>query len=165
MDIYSRKSLSRRISDILIARFYVIATTETVRLYEPPGIVKAAWWWQLPQGAFVTAVTASAARLIMDGKGAWPDTSFIERFWCSLKVEQVTLRAYETLADAKRSIRTDTVDGVNASTMSAHGIHRRPGKPLIFQQNLSHKQEPAYKTYTDATTARGSIHHPIAEKL
>ena len=40
----------------------------------------------------------------MDGKGAWTDNILIERFWCSLKIEEVYLRAYDTRADAKRCI-------------------------------------------------------------
>ena len=40
----------------------------------------------------------------MDGKGAWTDNIFIERFWRSLKYEEVYLRAYDTVADAKRWI-------------------------------------------------------------
>jgi putative transposase len=40
----------------------------------------------------------------MDGKGAWTDNIFIERFWRSLKYEEVYLRAYDILADAKRWI-------------------------------------------------------------
>ncbi len=40
----------------------------------------------------------------MDGKGAWTDNIFIERFWRSLKYEEVYLRAYDTVADAKQWI-------------------------------------------------------------
>ena len=32
----------------------------------------------------------------MDGKGAWRDNVFVERFWRSLKYEEVYLRAYES---------------------------------------------------------------------
>ena len=53
---------------------------------------------------FVAAVATSGARLSMDGKGAWTDNIFIERFWRSLKYEKVYLRAYDTVADAKRWI-------------------------------------------------------------
>ena len=32
----------------------------------------------------------------MDGKGAWRDNVFVERFWRSIKYEEVYLRAYES---------------------------------------------------------------------
>jgi putative transposase len=31
----------------------------------------------------------------MDGKGAWRDNVFVERFWRTIKYEEVYLRAYD----------------------------------------------------------------------
>jgi putative transposase len=59
---------------------------------------------QFTSDAFVAAVATSGARLSMDGRGAWTDNIFIERFWRSLKYEEVYLTAYDTVADAKRWI-------------------------------------------------------------
>jgi Integrase core domain len=39
-----------------------------------------------------------------DGKGAWRDNVFVERLWRSVKHEEVYLRAYETVAEARRLI-------------------------------------------------------------
>jgi len=40
----------------------------------------------------------------MDGKGCWRDNVFVERFWPSIKYEEVYLHAYETVADARSRI-------------------------------------------------------------
>jgi putative transposase len=40
----------------------------------------------------------------MDGKGAWRDNVFVERLWRSVKYEEVYLRAYSTVAEARASI-------------------------------------------------------------
>ena len=40
----------------------------------------------------------------MDGKGCWRDNVFIERFWKTLKYEEVYLRAYDTVSEARASI-------------------------------------------------------------
>jgi putative transposase len=40
----------------------------------------------------------------MDGKGAWRDNVFIERVWRSVKYEEVYLRAYDTVSEARASI-------------------------------------------------------------
>ncbi len=40
----------------------------------------------------------------MDGKGRWIDNVFIERVWCSLKYEEVYLKAYETIKQAELEI-------------------------------------------------------------
>ena len=40
----------------------------------------------------------------MDGKGAWRDNVFVERLWRSIKYEEIYLRAYETVGEARHSI-------------------------------------------------------------
>ena len=104
MDIYSRKILSSVISNTLDASFCVEAYLEAVRLHGAPDILNTDQGSQFTSDAFVAAVATSGARLSMDGKGAWTDNIFIERFWRSLKYEEVYLRAYDTVADAKRWI-------------------------------------------------------------
>ena len=37
----------------------------------------------------------------MDGKGAWRDNVFVERFWKSLKYERVYLHAYDSVSQAR----------------------------------------------------------------
>jgi len=39
-----------------------------------------------------------------DGKGSWRDNVFIERLWRSVKWEEVYLRAYDTVSEARTSI-------------------------------------------------------------
>ena len=40
----------------------------------------------------------------MDGKGRWVDNVFVERLWRSLKYEEVYLKAYETVAEARQGM-------------------------------------------------------------
>jgi putative transposase len=40
----------------------------------------------------------------MDGKGAWRDNVFVERLWRTIKYEEVYLRAYDTVSDARGSL-------------------------------------------------------------
>ena len=40
----------------------------------------------------------------MDGKGAWRDNVFVERLWRSVKYEEVHLRAYDSVPEARASI-------------------------------------------------------------
>ncbi len=44
-------------------------------------------------------------RISMDGKGRWVDNVFIERFWRSLKYEEVYLYAYGDLNEARASLK------------------------------------------------------------
>jgi putative transposase len=47
---------------------------------------------------------ANGIAISMDGKGAWRDNVFVERLWRSVKYEEVYLRAYEPVSDARASI-------------------------------------------------------------
>jgi len=40
----------------------------------------------------------------MDGKGRWMDNVFIERLWKSVKYEEVYLKAYNSIAEARRGL-------------------------------------------------------------
>ena len=40
----------------------------------------------------------------MDGKGAWRDNVFVERLWRTIKYQEVYLRAYDTVSDARGSL-------------------------------------------------------------
>src|SRR3954462_13658674 len=53
---------------------------------------------------FTGVLTSNGIRISMDGKGAWRDNVFVERLWRSVKYEEVYLRAYSTVAEARASI-------------------------------------------------------------
>ena len=40
----------------------------------------------------------------MDGKGSWRDNIFVERLWRSVKYEEVYLKAYENVPEARASL-------------------------------------------------------------
>ena len=40
----------------------------------------------------------------MDGRGAWRDNVFVERLWRSVKYEEVYLRAYDSVGEARASL-------------------------------------------------------------
>ena len=43
-------------------------------------------------------------RISMDGKGSWRDNVFIERLWRTIKYEEVYLKAYESVSQARASL-------------------------------------------------------------
>jgi putative transposase len=54
--------------------------------------------------AFIATLSARSIRISMDGKGRCLDNIFCERLWRSLKYEEVYLKAYATVAEAKAEI-------------------------------------------------------------
>jgi putative transposase len=105
MDWATRKILSWRLSNTLTADFCVDALEEAISRYGTPEIVNTDQGSQFTSADFVTCVHRHGIALSMDGKGAWKDNVFIERFWRTLKYEEVYLRAYESVSAARESIR------------------------------------------------------------
>src|SRR5215217_6089502 len=60
---------------------------------------------QFTSEVFTGVLTTHKIAISMDGKGAWRDNVFVERLWRSVKYEEVYLRAYDTVAEARTSIR------------------------------------------------------------
>jgi putative transposase len=101
MDWASRRILSWRLSNTLTADFCVDALESAIAQYGAPAIVNTDQGSQFTSEEFVSTVLDSGTKFSMDGKGAWRDNVFIERFWRTVKYEEVYLRAYETVSDAR----------------------------------------------------------------
>ena len=59
---------------------------------------------QFASVAFTGVLLNHGVSISMDGKGSWRDNVFVERLWRSVKYEEVYLRAYEGVSDARASI-------------------------------------------------------------
>jgi putative transposase len=59
---------------------------------------------QFTGAAFTGVLIKNGIAVSMDGKGALRDNVFVERLWRSVKYEEVYLRAYEGVSDARASI-------------------------------------------------------------
>ena len=60
----------------------------------------------LAHASFAACLPAERALIgccSMDGKGAWRDNVFVERFWRTIKYEEVYLRAYDGVEEARQS--------------------------------------------------------------
>ncbi|WP_370652311.1 IS3 family transposase [Caballeronia sp. TF1N1] len=104
VDWASRKVLAHRVAITPEAIHAVEALEEAFARYGLPDIVNTDQGSQFTAAAFTDAVLERGVRLSMDGKGAWRDNVFVERVWRSIKYEEVYLRAYESVSDARRSI-------------------------------------------------------------
>ena len=104
VDWCSRRVLAWRLSITLEAAFCVEALEEALARHGRPGIVNTDQGSQFTGEAFTGVLTRNAIAISMDGKGAWRDNVFVERLWRSVKYEEVYLRAYDTVAEARASI-------------------------------------------------------------
>jgi putative transposase len=104
IDWYSRKVLSHRISNTLSTDFCVEALEEAIALYGAPEIFNTDQGSQFTSKDFTDVLKKHDIKISMDGKGRWIDNVFVERLWRSLKYEEVYLKAYETVDEARKSI-------------------------------------------------------------
>jgi putative transposase len=104
IDWCSRRVLAWRLSITMEAAFCVEALEEALARHGRPEIFNTDQGSQFTGGAFTGVLSRNEIAISMDGKGAWRDNVFVERLWRSVKYEEVYLRAYDTVAEARASI-------------------------------------------------------------
>jgi putative transposase len=104
MDWFTRKVLSWKLSISMEADFCVRALEEAIAKYGVPEIFNTDQGSQFTCPAFIDVLTKHNIKISMDGKGAWRDNVFVERLWKSVKYEEVYLRAYNSVADARANL-------------------------------------------------------------
>ncbi len=104
VDWFSRRVLSWRVSITLEAAFCVEALEEALAQYGRPEIVNTDQGSQFTSQDFTSVLLKAGIAISMDGKGSWRDNVFVERLWRSVKYEEVYLRAYSTVSEARTSI-------------------------------------------------------------
>ena len=104
MDCFSRRGLSWRLSITMETDFRVEALTEAMERYGQPEIFNTDQGVQFTSAAFIDELAERGVRISMDGKGRYLDNIFIERLWRSLKYEEVYIRAYDPVTEARRSL-------------------------------------------------------------
>ena len=106
MDWYSRKVLSWRLSNTMDTEPCVAALEEALARYGSPEIFNTDQGAVFTSEDFTRVLKQAGVDISMDGKGRWMDNVFVERLWRSVKYEEVYLKAYETVAEARASIDT-----------------------------------------------------------
>jgi len=104
LDWFSRRVVAWRLSITMQSSFCVAALEDAVARYGKPDIFNTDQGSQFTAAAFTDVLAEKGITISMDGKGAWRDNVFVERLWRSVKYEEVYLRAYESVSDARSSI-------------------------------------------------------------
>jgi putative transposase len=104
LDWFSRRVLSWRVSITMEAAFCVETLEDALAKHGKPAIFNTDQGSQFTGMAFTGVLIKNGIAISMDGKGAWRDNVFVERLWRSVKYEEVYLRAYDSVSDARTSI-------------------------------------------------------------
>ena len=104
LDWFSRRVLSWRLSITMEAAFCIETLEDALARHGKPDIFNTDQGSQFTGAAFTGVLANNGVAISMDGKGAWRDNVFVERLWRSVKYEEVYLRAYDSVSEARASI-------------------------------------------------------------
>lgn len=96
IDWYSRYILSWELSNTLDGAFCQEALKQALKK-GTPDIFNTDQGSQFTARAFTDILTAAGIRISMDGRGRFFDNIFIERFWRSVKYEDIYIKMYENV--------------------------------------------------------------------
>ena len=103
MDWVSRYVLAWRLSNLLDASFCIEALEEALSQGRPE-IFNTDQGSQFTDEDFTAVLHTHNVQISMDGRGRFSDNIFVERLWRSLKYEEIYLRAYQNVAEARHGI-------------------------------------------------------------
>jgi putative transposase len=104
VDWFSRRVLSYRVSISMEAGFCIEALEEALAKHGKPEIFNTDQGSQFTSAEFTGTLHNNGITISMDGKGSWRDNVFVERLWRSVKYEEVYIRAYNSVSEARTSI-------------------------------------------------------------
>jgi len=104
MDWFARRILAWRLSNTMEASFCIDAVDEAIAKHGCPQIFNTDQGSQFTSAEFTSMLINNGISISMDGKGAWRDNVFVERFWRTVKYEEVYLHAYGGVGEARQSI-------------------------------------------------------------
>jgi len=139
IDLYSRYILSWRLSNSMETGFCMEALKEALQKGTPE-IFNTDQGSQFTSDEFVSILVNNGIKVSMDSKGRYLDNIFVERFWRTLKYEEVYLKAYQDAREARLEI----------------------GKYIRFYNSRRPHQSLGYKTpaeeYTEKTIDIVNVH-------
>jgi putative transposase len=103
IDLYSRYVLAWRLSNSMETGFCVEALMEALQKGKPE-IFNTDQGSQFTSDEFVSILASNEIKVSMDSVGRYLDNIFVERFWRTLKYEEVYLKAYQDSISARSEI-------------------------------------------------------------
>ena len=127
MDWHSRHVLAWKLSNTMDTDFCVTALEAALGKGRPE-VFNTDQGAQFTSDAFTQTLQERGIRVSMDGKGRYLDNIFVERLWRSIKYEEVYLKAYQTVAEARV--------GINAYL---EFYNRRSSSPVLWAIEPQHR--------------------------
>lgn len=142
IDWHTKKILSWKLSNTMDTHLTTTVLREAIALYGKPDIFNS------DQGSVYTALEhieilkENKISISMDAKGRSIDNIVMERFWRTLKYEDVYPRSYSTIQEAKRGIR-EYVDIYNRERLHSSLDYQTPDE--VYYKGVNNRSYNAKK--------------------
>jgi len=136
IDWYSKKILSYRVSNSMDKCIEVL--NEALSLYPKPEIFNTDQGSQYTSIEFTNILKQNQIKISMDGKGRATDNIAIERFWRSIKYEELYINEYKNVKEIKKAI-AEYMEFYNKRRLHSTLDYDTPDK--VYYQGLTKQQE------------------------
>ena len=104
VDWFSRKTVAGKLSNTLDAQFCSRCLKRALLLNVSPDIMNTDQWCHFTSEKQQAILTTSYVKICMVGKRRWIDNVVIERFWRTIKYEEIYLQSYCSPNDLEQGI-------------------------------------------------------------
>lgn len=104
IDWYSRYVVGWKLSDTMESGFCIEAMREAITSHGIPEISNSDQGSQFTDHRFTGLLESYGARISMDGRGRCMDNIFTERLWRTVKYEEVYLKSYRDIEEARMNL-------------------------------------------------------------
>jgi putative transposase len=106
VDWFSRKVISWELSNTLDMGFCLSCLQRAIKVSGPPEIMNTDQGCHFTSEKWITCLQDAGVRISMDGKGRWIDNVIVERFWRTIKYEDIYLKSYENPMELEKGVKT-----------------------------------------------------------
>lgn len=137
IDWYSRKVLAWRLSNTMDSSFCIEALEEACENYGIPEYFNSDQGAQFTSEEFTQQLKKRGVKISMDGKGRAIDNIFTERLWRTIKYENVFLRGYQSMMEARIGLQ-EYLDFYNRERIHASLGYRTPDTAYFTNEEIAH---------------------------
>jgi putative transposase len=106
IDWYSRMIVGYELSDTMNKEFVIKAINKAIETHGAPIILNSDQGSQFTSPVYINTLKEHGIKISMDGKGRALDNAITERFWRTIKWEDIYLKNYETPRALRQGITT-----------------------------------------------------------
>lgn len=104
IDWYSRAIVGHELAYTMNKEFVIKAVDDAVKKHGAPVILNSDQGSQFTSPAYINILNEYGIKISMDGKGRALDNAITERFWRTIKWEDIYIKQYETPRDLRKGI-------------------------------------------------------------